>query len=65
MRRVVDFSDMNNTQMIIPTGQSGNVKSDHYRDQAELYHNGGFRKTMFDLDSIEEDKTIRHLVLVP
>ena len=65
MRRVVDFSDMNNTQMIIPTGQSGNVKSKHYRDQAELYHNGEYRKTMFDLDSIEADKSIRHLVLVP
>ena len=44
---------------------SGNVKSKHYRDQAELYHNGGYRKTMFDLDSIKADKTIRHLVLVP
>ena len=65
MRRVVDFSDMNNTQMIIPTGQSGNVKSVHYRDQAELYHNGGYRKTMFDLDHIKADNTVRHLVLVP
>ena len=65
MRRVVDFSDLNNTQMILPTGQSGNVKSNHYKDQSELYHNGGYRKTMFDLDQIKADKNIKHLVLTP
>jgi len=65
MRRVVDFSDLNNTQMILPTGQSGNVKSVHYKDQAELYHSGGYRKTVFDLEEIKADKDTRHLVLVP
>ena len=65
MRRVVDFSDLNNTQMILPTGQSGNVKSAHYKDQAELYHSGGYRRTVFDLEEIKADKHIRHLVLIP
>ena len=65
MRRVVDFSDLNNTQMVLPTGQSGNVKSSHYKDQAELYHSGGYRRTMFDLEEIKADKHIRHLVLTP
>jgi len=65
MRRVVDFSDLNNTQMILPTGQSGNVKSVHYKDQAELYHSGGYRKTVFDLEEIKADKHTRHLVLAP
>ena len=65
MRRVVDFSDLNNTQMILPTGQSGNVKSSHYKDQAELYHSGGYRRTVFDLEEIKADKHIRHLVLIP
>ena len=65
MRRVVDFSDLNNTQMILPTGQSGNVKSSHYKDQAELYHSGGYRRTVFDLEEIKADKHIRHLVLTP
>ena len=65
MRRVVDFSDLNGTQMILPTGQSGNVKSEHYKDQAELYHAGGYRRTMFDLDEIKKDENIKHLVLTP
>ena len=65
MRMVVDFSDLNNTQMILPTGQSGNVKSKHYKDQAELYHSGGYRKTMFDENKIKSDKTMKHLVLTP
>ena len=65
MRRAVDFSDLNNTQMILPTGQSGNVKSAHYKDQAELYHSGGYRRTMFDLDEIIADTNIKHLILKP
>jgi len=65
MRRVVDFSDLNNTQMILPTGQSGNVNSAHYKDQAELYHSGGYRRTMFELDEIIADTNIKHLILKP
>jgi len=65
MRRVVDFSDLNNTQMILPTGQSGNVNSIHYKDQARLYHGGGYRTTTFDLDRIKDSKSMKHLVLVP
>ena len=65
MRRVVDFSDLNNTQMILPTGQSGNVNSIHYKDQARLYHGGGYRTTTFDLDRIKDNKSMKHLVLVP
>ena len=65
MRRVVDFSDLNNTQMVLPTGQSGNVKSRHYKDQAELYHSGGYRKTVFDIEEIKADKNMQHLVLTP
>ncbi len=41
-RRVIDFSDIENSLSILPTGQSGNVFSDHYKDQAQKYINGEF-----------------------
>ena len=65
MRRIVDFSKMNNTKMIIPTGQSGNPKSPHYRDQAQLYHSGKYRTTWFDEKMIKSDGRFMHLVLTP
>ena len=37
-RRIVDFADVaGNSWSILPTGQSGNVMSDHYSDQAGMY----------------------------
>ena len=43
-RRVIDFSDIENSYSILPTGQSGNPMSKHYNDQAEMYVQGKFRK---------------------
>lgn len=51
-RRVIDFSDIENSLSINPTGQSGNPLSKHYRDQAEMYNKGEFRKTMMNKDEI-------------
>ena len=34
-RRVIDFSNIENSVGILPTGQSGNVFSRHYKDQAQ------------------------------
>jgi penicillin amidase len=56
---------MNNTQMILPTGQSGNVKSPHYKDQARLYHKGKYRTTWFDEEYVKKEKKFRHLMLKP
>lgn len=39
-RQVVDLADMEGGAMILPTGQSGNPRSRHYRDQADLWWNG-------------------------
>ncbi|MEM9650171.1 MAG: penicillin acylase family protein, partial [Bacteroidota bacterium] len=47
-RRIVDFSDIENSISILPTGQSGNPFSKHYRDQAQLYVDGKFRKMMMN-----------------
>ncbi|WP_276166975.1 penicillin acylase family protein [Zobellia alginiliquefaciens] len=51
-RRVIDFSDVENGMSILPTGQSGNPFSEHYKDQAEMYVNGGFRKMMLNKEEI-------------
>ncbi|MFS4415605.1 penicillin acylase family protein [Maribacter sp. 2307ULW6-5] len=47
-RRIVDFSDVENGYSILPTGQSGNPFSKHYKDQAALYNAGGYRKMMMN-----------------
>ena len=65
MRRIVDFNNLNETQFIIPTGQSGIPSSPHYRDQAELYHSGQYRTTWFDEGFIRSSDRFRHLVIVP
>jgi penicillin amidase len=65
MRRVVDFSNLNETHQIIPTGQSGLYNSRHYDDQAELYHNGGYRTTWFDETHIRNNKNFKRLTLLP
>ncbi|MGB5357552.1 MAG: penicillin acylase family protein, partial [Eudoraea sp.] len=61
-RRVIDFSDIENSQSIIPTGQSGNPFSEHYKDQAPLYHNNQFRKMMMNKKEIQNTSTKLNLV---
>jgi len=63
-RRIVDFSQLDFTQFIIPTGQSGIPKSPHYADQAPLYHTGKYRTTHFFEKTIKTSG-FRKLVLSP
>ncbi len=62
-RRIVDFSDIENSMSILPTGQSGNPFSKHYSDQAEMYNAGKFRK--MKLNEEEIIKTSTKLVFLP
>lgn len=62
-RRVIDFSDVENSISILPTGQSGNPFSKHYGDQAEMYNSGKFRK--MKLNKKEIIKTSTKLVFSP
>ena len=57
-RRVIDFSNIENSVSILPTGQSGNVFSKHYKDQAQKYVNGEFVKTILNKDEIERSKNL-------
>lgn len=54
MRRIIDFGDIENSWSILPTGQSGNLMSDHYNDQAKMYNEGIFRKQMMNRAEIEK-----------
>ncbi|WP_395045340.1 penicillin acylase family protein [Flavobacterium sp.] len=62
-RRIIDFSDIENSVSILPTGNSGNPMSSHYNDQAEMYVQGKFRK--MKMNKAEIIKTSTKLVFVP
>lgn len=62
-RRIIDFSDVENSVSILPTGQSGVPTSSHYDDQAEMYIQGKFRK--MKLNKKEIIATSTKLVFVP
>lgn len=56
-RRIIDFSDIENSISILPTGQSGNPFSKHYKDQAEMYNKGEFRKMKLNEEEIKKVST--------
>jgi penicillin amidase len=62
-RRVIDFSDIENSESILPTGQSGNPFSKHYNNQAEMYNAGKFRKMKLNKEEIIRTST--KLVFIP
>ncbi|MHB0755138.1 penicillin acylase family protein [Polaribacter sp. M15] len=62
-RRVIDFSDVENSLGIVPTGQSGNIFSDYYKDQAEKYVDGKFEKMKLNEAEIKKSENI--LILKP
>jgi penicillin G amidase len=62
-RRIIDFSNVENSVTILPTGQSGNVFSKHYKDQAQRYLKGEFVKMMLNKEEIQQSKD--KLVLTP
>ena len=57
MRIGIDFADVAASESILPTGQSGNVFSPFYDNQADLYHAGQFRKQRMDRADIEAHQT--------
>lgn len=64
MRIVLDFSDVENSKSILPAGQSGNVMSHYYFDQAIMYNTGKSRKQKMNREDIEKNKSGR-LMLQP
>ena len=62
-RRVIDFSDIENSVNISPTGQSGNIFSKHYADQSKMFVRNQFRKMKLNKDEIIQ--TSKKLVILP
>ena len=64
-RRVINLNDIEGDNWsILPTGQSGNRWSPHYRDQAEMYVKGEFRKQLMNQEEIVK-QAVNHTVLKP
>ena len=64
-RRIVDFADIENTYNVLPTGQSGNVMSKHYDDQAPLYNAGRFRPQLMNKEAIVNIAQDRKIIFMP
>lgn len=62
-RRIVDFSDVENSVAILPTGQSGNIFSDYYKDQTQKYLEGKFVKMKLNQSEITKSNNV--LILKP
>ncbi len=55
-RRVIDFSNIENSRAILPTGQSGNPFSKHYKDQAEKYVEGAYVPMLINEKQVRKSK---------
>jgi penicillin amidase len=51
---IVDFSNMSHSQHVIPTGESGQLGSPHYKDQIDLYLGGQYRPAWLDRTDVEK-----------
>lgn len=63
MRNIIDFNEPKKAWGVLPTGQSGNIMSQHYKDQSFLFINGIYRHMMMADREIAKSKN--KLVLKP
>lgn len=57
LRVLIDFADVEHSQSINPTGQSGSVFSPYYRDQAKMYVDGHYRQQKMNREEIQGNGT--------
>lgn len=57
LRRIVDFFNPEHGRSVLPTGQSGNIMSKHYKDQAQMFAEGGSRAELMNRAEIEKGQT--------
>jgi len=63
-RLIVDRANMDDSLHCLPTGESGHLKSPHYRDQIDLYLNGGYHPAWTDRNELEKHRE-ETLILKP
>ena len=56
MRYIYDFSKPDDLELILTTGESGNIMSKHYKDMTRLWLKGKYLKVRTDIRSIESSK---------
>lgn len=64
IRRIIDFSDLNYSRSILPTGQSGNPLSEYYGDQTKSWLDGRY-KFLYQDSTLFEESTYRTMRLLP
>ena len=52
-RMIVDFSNLHTALHVLPTGESGHLRSPHYKDQIDLYLKGAYRPAWTQRDDVE------------
>jgi penicillin amidase len=62
MRYIYDFAAPDEINLILTTGESGNIMSNHYYDMTDSWLNGRYLKIKTDLNSIENASN-KHLIL--
>lgn len=55
LRKITDFANVDHGETVSPTGQSGNIMSKYYDDQADMFATGEFRLMMMNRDEIEKE----------
>jgi penicillin amidase len=63
-RMIVDLSNIGSSLHVLPTGESGNLKSRHYKDQVGLYLDGGYHRAWTERDEVEKNSEAT-LILKP
>jgi penicillin amidase len=64
LRKITDMANVASGETVSPTGNSGNVMSDYYDNQAEMFATGKFRGMLMDRKEIES-KSKNKLLLHP
>ena len=61
-RQIIDMSDVSKSMWVLPPGQSGQLGSSHYKDQAEAWLEGRMYPMWWTRDQVEKD-TVDVLIL--
>ncbi len=59
LRFIFDLAHPDEALSVIPTGQSGNVMSPHYKDQAQLFVSGKYRTQIMKKELLKKGSTLK------